>query len=96
MHSRNIIIIIIIIIMSCEVLGVVPVFIPRDEAGPSIFSLGVLCFSSLLAYISVPVWVSCLCPFSLRAVATLVGIVLFPEQCSALQVSPSRIDFSPV
>jgi hypothetical protein len=42
---------------SCEVLGIVPVLYPQGEAGPSSFSLGILCVSSLLAYISMPVWV---------------------------------------
>jgi hypothetical protein len=84
---------IVIITMSYAVLGLF--FIPEGEAGPSIFFSVVLCFSFPLTYVSVPVWVSCLCLFSLRVVATLVGIVLFPKQCSALQVSPCWIDFFP-
>jgi hypothetical protein len=34
------------------------------------------------------VWVFCLCPFSVGAVVTFVDVAVFPEQCSALQVSP--------
>jgi hypothetical protein len=55
--------------MGYEVLGIVTVLHPSRRSWSFQFSSGVLCFSSPLAYISVPVWVSCLCPFSLRAAA---------------------------
>jgi hypothetical protein len=74
--------------MSCEVSGKVPVLYPSTWSWSFHLFLGhpMLLFS--LACISVPVWLSCLCPFPLCAVATLVGIVLFPKLYSALQLSP--------
>ena len=51
------------------------VFNPLDEVGPLIFSLGFLCFSSLLHYTAVPAWV-----FNLVSiVATFDGTVVFPS-----------------
>jgi hypothetical protein len=46
---------------------------------------------ALLVYTSGPVWVFCLCPFSLRVVATLVGVVLFPKLCSAPHIVSLKI-----
>jgi len=51
---------------------------PQDEVGPSISSSVVLCSFVLLVYIVVLVLVVCLCPSSVRVVATFSGIVLFP------------------
>ena len=58
---------------------------PQDDVGPSISSSGVLCFFFLLVYIVVLVLVVCLCPSSVRVVATFPGTVLFPLLCSVLQ-----------
>jgi hypothetical protein len=60
---------------------------PHSEICLSMFSSDVLCFLLLLLYILVLVWVSCLCPFPMGAVATFVDIAVFPEQCSALKFS---------
>jgi hypothetical protein len=76
--------------MTWEVLGVVPVLYPSRWSWSFHLFLGRPMLLFPLAYISVPVWVSCLCPFSVHVVATFVGTVLFPEPCSALPVSPSR------
>jgi hypothetical protein len=59
-------------------------FIRQGQPGASIFSSGALRFSSRLAYISVPVRASCVCPLSVCLVATLVSVILFPKQCSAV------------
>ena len=56
----------------------------QDEVGPSISSSVVLCSFVLLVYIVVPVLVVCLCPSSVRVVATFSGTVLFPLLCSVL------------
>jgi hypothetical protein len=78
----------IIIIMSCAVLGAVPVLYPSRWSWSSHLFLG----CPMLLFPFVLHFSAC---FSLHAVATLVGTVVFPEQCSALQVSSSLIDFSP-
>ena len=57
---------------------------PQDEVGPSISSSVVLCSSVLLVYIVVLVLVVCLCPSSVRVLATFSGTVLFPLLCSVL------------
>jgi len=49
---------------------------PQDEVGPSISSLGIVCSFILFIYIVALVLVFCLCPSSVRAVATFPGIVL--------------------
>ena len=59
---------------------------PQDEVDPSISSSVVLCFFVLLIYIVVLVLVFCLCPSSVRVVATFPGTVLFPLLCSVLQL----------
>jgi hypothetical protein len=46
------------IIISYKVFGILPVIYPSRQNWPFMFSLGVLCFSSPLACIAVPVWVS--------------------------------------
>ena len=51
---------------------------PQDDVGPSISSSVVLCSFVLLVYIVVLVLVVCLCPTSVRVVATFTGTVLFP------------------
>ena len=61
---------------------------PQDEVGPSISSSVVLCSFVLLVYIVVLVLVVCLCPSSVRVVATFPGTVLFPLLCSVLQFFP--------
>ena len=66
-----------------EGLGVFPVD-PQDEVGPSISSSVVLCSFVLLVYIVVLVLVVCLCPSSVRVVATFSGTVVFPLLCSVL------------
>ena len=58
---------------------------PQDEVGPSISSSVVLCSFVLLVYNVVLVLVVCLCPSSVRVVATFSGTVLFPLLCSVLQ-----------
>ena len=50
---------------------------PQDEVGPSISFSVVLCSFVLLVYIVVLVLVVCLCPSSVRVVATFSGTVLF-------------------
>jgi len=57
---------------------------PQDEVGPSISSSVVLCSFVLLVYIVVLVLVVCLCPSSVRVLATFSSIVLFPLLCSVL------------
>ena len=57
---------------------------PQDEFGPSVSSSVVLCSFVLLVYIAVLVLVVCLCPSSVRVVATFSGSVLFPLPCSVL------------
>jgi hypothetical protein len=60
-------------------LGVFILFLaPLNEVGPSISSLVGLRFFVLLVYIVVLVLILCLCPSSVRVVATFPGIVLFP------------------
>jgi len=61
---------------------------PQDEVGPSISSLVVLCSFVLLVDIVVLVLVDCLCPSSVRVVATFSGTVLFPLLCSVLPFFP--------
>ena len=61
---------------------------PQNEVGPSISSLVVLCSFVLLVYIVVLVLVFCLCPSSVRVVATFSGAVLFPLLCSVPQFFP--------
>jgi hypothetical protein len=51
---------------------------PQGEVGPSISSSVVLCSFVLLVYIAMLVLVFCLCPSSVRVVATFSGTVLFP------------------
>jgi len=51
---------------------------PQNEIGPSISSSVVLCFFVLLVYIVALVLVFCLCPSSVRVVATFPVIILFP------------------
>jgi len=51
---------------------------PQDEVGPSISSSVVQCFFVLLVYIVVIALVVCLCPSSVRALATFPGTVLLP------------------
>ena len=65
-----------------EGLGVFPFLDLQDEVRPSISSSVVLCFFVLLVYIVVLVLVVCLCPSSVRVVATFSGTVLFPLLCS--------------
>ena len=57
---------------------------PQDEVGPSISSSVVPCSFVLLVYIVVLVLVVCLCPSSVRVLATFSGTVLFPLLCSVL------------
>jgi len=59
-------------------------FNPEDEVGPSISSSVVLCSFVLLIYIVVLVLVVCLCPSSVRVIATFPDTVLFPLLCSVL------------
>jgi hypothetical protein len=49
---------------------------PQNEIGPSIASLGVLNSFVLLVYIVTLVLVFCLCPSSVRVVATFPGTVV--------------------
>jgi len=65
---------------------------PQDEVGPSISSSVVLCSFVLLVNIVVLVLVVCLCPSSVRVVATFSGTVLFPLLCSVLPFFASYID----
>ena len=65
---------------------------PQDEFGPSISSSVFLCSFVLLVYILVLVLVVCLCPSSVRVVATFSGTVLFPLLYSVLRFSPHYID----
>jgi len=51
---------------------------PQDEVGPSISSSVVLYSFVLLVDIVVLILVVCLCPSSVRVVATFSGTVLFP------------------
>jgi hypothetical protein len=51
---------------------------PQDEVGPSISFSVVLCSFFPLVYIVVLVLVVCLCPSSVRVVATFPGVVSFP------------------
>ena len=67
-----------------EGLGVFLFLDPQDEVGPSFSSSVVLCFFVLLVYIVMLVLVVCLCPSSVRVVATFSGTVLFPLLCSVL------------
>jgi len=57
---------------------------PQNEVGPSISSSVDLCSFVLLVYIAVLVLVVCLCPSSVRVVATFCGTVLFTLLCSVL------------
>ena len=57
---------------------------PQDEVGPSISSAVVLCSFVLLVYIVVLVLVVCLCPSSVRVLATFSSTVLFHLLCSVL------------
>ena len=57
---------------------------PQDEVGLSISSSVVLCSFVHFVYFVVLVLVVCLCPSSVRVVATFSGTVLFPLQCSVL------------
>ena len=59
---------------------------PQDEVGTAISSSVVLCLFVLLVYIVVLVLVVCLCPSSVRVVATFSGAVLFPLLFSFLIV----------
>ena len=74
-------------VRSRDVSIVCPRLNPHSEICSSIFSSDVLWFFPLLPYTLVLVSVSCLCPFSMGAVATFVDIAVFPEQCSALKFS---------
>jgi len=64
----------------------------QDEVGPSISSSVVPCSFVLLVYIVVLVLVDCLCPSSVRVVATFSGNVLFPLLCSVLPLFAQYID----
>ena len=57
---------------------------PQNEIGPSISSSVVLCSFVLLVYIVTLVLVFCLCPSSVRVIATFPGTVLFPLLYSVL------------
>ena len=57
-------------------------FDPQNKIGPSISSSVVLCFFVILVYIVTLVLVSCLCPSSVRVVATFPDTVLFPLFCA--------------
>ena len=57
---------------------------PQDAVVPSNSSSVVLSSFILLVYIVVPVLAVCLCPASVRVVATFSGTVLFPLLCSEL------------
>jgi hypothetical protein len=61
---------------------------PQDAVGPSISSSVVLYSFVLVVYIVKLVMVFCLCPFSVRVVATFTGTVLFPLLCSVLLFFP--------
>ena len=61
---------------------------PQDEVGPRISSSVVQCSFLLSVYIAVLVLVFCLCPSSVRVVATFSGTVLFPLLCSVPQFFP--------
>ena len=61
---------------------------PQDEVGSSISSLVVPCSFALSVYTVMLVLVVCLCPSSVRAVATFSGIVLFPLLSSVLLFFP--------
>ena len=37
-----------------------------------------------LVYTAVPIWLSCLCPFSVSIAATFVDSFVFPEQCPTI------------
>ena len=65
---------------------------PQDVIGPSISSSVVQCSFVLLVYIVVLVLVFCLCPSSVRVVATLSGTVLFPLLRSVPPFFPQYID----
>ena len=54
---------------------------PQDEVGPTFSSSVVLCSFVLSFDTVVLVLVFCLCPSSVRAVATIAGTVLFPLLC---------------
>jgi len=56
--------------------------------GPSMSSSVIQCSFNLLVYIAVPVLVVCLCPSSVRVVATFPATVLFPLLCSVLLFFP--------
>ena len=64
---------------------------PQGEVGPSISSSVVLCFIFLSVYIVVLVLVVCLCPSSVRVVATFSGTVLFPLLCSVYIYMVGRV-----
>ena len=61
---------------------------PQSGVGPSISSSVVLSSFVLLVCIVVLVLVFCLCPSSVRVVATFSGIVLFPLLYSVLPFFP--------
>jgi hypothetical protein len=61
---------------------------PQDKVGPSISSSVVLCSFVLSVCIAVLVLVFCLCPSSVRVVATFSGTVLFPLLCSVFPFFP--------
>jgi hypothetical protein len=61
---------------------------PQNEIGPSIYPSVYLCSFVLLIYIVTLVLVFCLCPSSVRVVATFPGTVLFALLCSVLPFFP--------
>jgi len=66
---------------------------PQNEFGPSISSSVILCSFALLVYIVTLVFVFCLCPSSVRVVATFPGSVLFPLLYSVLPFFPNTLAF---
>jgi len=80
--------IIIIIIMFTKDYACLLFFDPQNEIDPSISSSVVLYSFVLLVYIVTLLLVFCLCPSSVRVVATFPGTVLFPLLCSMLPFFP--------